>query len=136
MSEEVDQLSFQTKDWSAIPRIARTVPFGYRIDDDDPDLLQPIIFELEALALAKKHLKKYSYREVAEWLTATTGRYISHMGLKKRLDNERKRRRTATILKQWNKTIEKRKRKAEILLSQRVGAGKEITPSNSESEEG
>lgn len=134
MSEEVDQLSFQTKDWSAIPRIARTVPFGYRVDDNDPDLLQPIIFELEALALAKKHLKKYSYREVAEWLTATTGRYISHMGLKKRLDNERRRKRAATVLAEWTKTIERRKRKAEALLTQRVGAGKEINSSENSEE--
>ena len=74
----------------AIPKIRKTIPFGYRQDEEDPDLLQPIPKELEALELAKKHLKQYSSRQVAAWLTTTTGRTISHVGLLKRIKTERK----------------------------------------------
>ena len=34
---------------------------------------------------AKKFLKTCSYREVAIWLTRKTGRYISYVGLRKRV---------------------------------------------------
>ena len=74
----------------AIPKIRKTIPFGYRQDEEDPNLLQPIPTELEALELAKKHLKQYSSRQVAAWLTTTTGRTISHVGLLKRIKTERK----------------------------------------------
>jgi type IV secretory pathway VirB4 component len=73
-----------------IPKIRKTIPFGYRQDEENPDLLQPIPTELEALELAKKHLKQYSSRQVAAWLTTTTGRTISHVGLLKRIKTERK----------------------------------------------
>ena len=73
----------------AIPKIRKTIPFGYRQDEEDPDLLQPIPKELEALEKAKKHLKQYSSRQVAAWLTTITGRSISHVGLLKRIKSER-----------------------------------------------
>jgi len=66
-----------------IPKIGRTIPFGYRQDETDPDLLQPIPAELEALEKAKKHLKVYPPRLVAAWLTKVSGREISHFGLLK-----------------------------------------------------
>ena len=74
----------------AIPKIGRTIPFGYRQDEEDPDLLQPIPAELEALEKAKKHLKQYPSRQVAAWLTKISGREISHVGLLKRIKSERK----------------------------------------------
>lgn len=74
----------------AIPKIGRTIPFGYKQDETDPDLLQPIPAELEALEKAKKHLKQYPSRQVAAWLTKVSGREISHVGLLKRIKNERK----------------------------------------------
>ena len=73
-----------------IPKIGRTIPFGYRQDETDPDLLQPIPAELEALEKAKKHLKQYPSRQVAAWLTKISGREISHVGLLKRIKSERK----------------------------------------------
>jgi len=73
-----------------IPKIGRTIPFGYRQDETDPDLLQPIPAELEALEKAKKHLKQYPSRQVAAWLTKVSGREISHVGLLKRIKSERK----------------------------------------------
>ena len=67
-----------------IKRKARTIPFGYKLSED-PDYIEPIESELEALEEAKKFLKTCSYREVAIWLTRKTGRYISYVGLRKRV---------------------------------------------------
>ena len=64
------------------------VPYGYQVHPDNDKLLMPIEHELEALELAKQHLKQYSYRAVAQWLSKETGRYISHYGLKKRIEVE------------------------------------------------
>ena len=81
----------EENEWVQIPRIARTVPFGYKQSEEDPDILDPIPVELDLLEKARKHVNQYSYREVANWLTANSGRYISHVGLRKRLANERQR---------------------------------------------
>ena len=40
----------EENEWVPIPRIARTVPFGYKQDDEDPDILQPIQIELDEKA--------------------------------------------------------------------------------------
>ena len=78
----------EVKEWNRIPRVARTIPFGYEVDPEDADFLLPIKDELDALEQAKRHLQQYSYREVATWLSKETGRYISHAGLKKRIQVE------------------------------------------------
>ena len=91
----------EDNEWIAIPRISRTIPFGYEIDKDDPDILQPVENELDMLEEAKRYLKQYSYREVANWLSRNTGRSISHVGLKKRLDNERRRKNKVGSLRRW-----------------------------------
>ena len=72
------------KEWHKIVRLTKKIPFGYEVDPDNDRLLVPVEHELEALELAKRHLKQYSYRAVAQWLSKETDRYISHMGLKKR----------------------------------------------------
>ena len=33
----------EENEWVQIPRIARTVPFGYKRNDDDPDILDPVM---------------------------------------------------------------------------------------------
>ena len=65
-------------------RKTSTIPFGYKLDEDNKTLL-PITEELEAYRKAKDYLKSCSYREVATWLTATTGRKISAQGLRKKV---------------------------------------------------
>ena len=70
-----------------IKRKARTIPFGYKVDDTGNYLI-PIESELEALEKAKEYLKTCSLREVARWLTRKTGRYISYVGLKKRVKRD------------------------------------------------
>jgi len=112
---------FKVKRWERIPRVSHQVPFGYEIDPEDDDWLKPISKELELLVLAKKHLKQYSYREVSAWLSTQSGRYISHMGLKKRIDVERKRKSLAAIKRNLAKRLEKALRQYEILEKERLG---------------
>jgi len=112
----------EDNEWIPIPRISRTIPFGYEVDPDDPDVLLPVEHELDMLEQAKKYLKKYSYREVANWLTRNTGRDISHVGLRKRLDNERQRKDKARSLRRWANYAKKAIAKAEEIERNRLGA--------------
>ena len=64
-------------------RVARTIPFGYRVNEEDDKMLDPIPEELEAIEQAKQYIKSCSYREVAGWMERKTGRYISAPGLMK-----------------------------------------------------
>ena len=68
-----------------IKRKARIVPFGFK-KSSDPDYLEPIKEELDALNQAREYSKTCSLRETAQWLHRKTGRYISHVGLKKRFE--------------------------------------------------
>ena len=112
----------EDNEWIAIPRISRTIPFGYELDKDDPDVLQPVENELDMLEEAKRDLKQYSYREVANWLSRNTGRSISHVGLKKRLDNERRRKNKVGSLRRWADYAKKAIAKAEEIETKRIGA--------------
>ena len=112
----------EENEWVQIPRIARTVPFGYKQSEEDPDILDPIQTELDLLEKARKHVNQYSYREVANWLTTNTGRYISHVGLRKRLNNERRRKNTAASLRQWAEYAETAIAKAKEIQEARTGA--------------
>ena len=116
-------------EWIPLPRIARTIPFGYELDEDDDKVLLPIETELNTLAEAKKHLKKYSYREGADWLSTRTGRYISHVGLMKRVRNERKRKNKANSLRKWAAYVEETLAKAEELEKERLDAQTDTTRS-------
>lgn len=110
----------EDNEWVPIPRISRTIPFGYEVDPEDDYVLLPIQNELDLLEKAKEYLKQYSYREVAHWLTRNTGRYISHVGLKKRLDNERRRKNKAGSLRRWANYAEKAIAKAQELEQKRL----------------
>ena len=112
----------EDNEWVPIPRISRTVPFGYELDPNDSFILLPIELELDMLEKAKKYLKQYSYREVANWLTTNTGRQISHVGLMKRLDNERRRKNKAGSLRKWADYAKKAVAKAEEIDRNRLGA--------------
>tara|TARA_R100001591_G_scaffold79236_1_gene86513 strand:+ start:544 stop:957 length:414 start_codon:yes stop_codon:yes gene_type:complete len=109
------------KRWERIPRVARTTPFGYKVDETDEDFLIPIDNELELLEKAKQHLIQYSYREVANWLSKESGRYISHVGLKKRIDIERKRKKAATIKRKLAARLEKTIQEIEKLEKEKTG---------------
>ena len=70
-----------------IKKRVRTIPFGFK-QSEDPDYLEPIREELDALRQAREYSKTCSYREVSQWVHRKTGRYISHVGLRKRIKND------------------------------------------------
>ena len=109
-------------EWIKIPRIARTVPFGYIQDEQDPETLNPIKDELDKLEMARKYVKQYSYRQVANWLSKQTDRYISHVGLRKRLQNEKRRKNQARSLRKWAEYAEAAISKAKEIEQERTGA--------------
>ena len=132
LPQPTDLKDEELKEWIQIPRIARTIPFGYKINEKDSELLDPIPYELEAVELARKYVNQYSYRQVANWLTQKTGREISHVGLRKRLMHERQRKNKARTLRKWSsmprKQSKRRKRlkKAEQEQKPKVSIVEEI----------
>ena len=109
--------------WKPAVRVGRHIPFGYRQDPDDCDILLPIPEELELFELATKHLKRYSYREVSAWLSTQSGRYISHVGLYKRVKLEQKRKTEAAtqryLAQRYKEALEKAERLEGRLLGQK-----------------
>tara|TARA_E500000178_G_scaffold298171_1_gene305219 strand:+ start:206 stop:607 length:402 start_codon:yes stop_codon:yes gene_type:complete len=122
LPQPTDLKDEEQKEWIQIPRIARTIPFGYKINEEDSELLDPIPYELEAIELARKYVNQYSYRQVANWLTKKTGRDISHTGLRKRLIHERHRKNKARTLRKWSEYAQKAIQKAKEIEQGRVGA--------------
>ena len=120
----------EDNEWIEIPRISRTIPFGYELHPEDSDVLAPIPDELDKLQQAKKYVKQYSYREVANWLSKNTGRYISHVGLRKRLDIERTRNNQARSLRRWADYAKKAIAKAQALEQKRLNSKKETKQNN------
>lgn len=115
-------------EWKPVVRIGRTVPWGYVEDPDDKNVLLPVEHELELLERAKKELKKYSYRAVANWLSTQTGRRISDRGLAKRLQIERKRTNNAASYRRFEKQAKKAAEKAKK-LEERYGGSRAKTES-------
>ena len=119
-------------EWMPIPRIARTIPFGYELDPEDNNLLKPIKIELDLLEQARKYIKQYSYRQVANWLSKNSGRDISHVGLMKRLKNERQRQNQALSLRKWADYAQKAIQKAEDYEEKRTGAKEDTAQDTSD----
>lgn len=68
-------------------RTSSTIPFGYKIDDNNPEYIQEITDELNALNKILPMIKSgaLSTREGAMWLKHQTGRSISHVALHKKV---------------------------------------------------
>lgn len=110
---ELDILSFAQEKWGVIPRISHRIPYGYAEDPEDPTILQPVVFELEALEKAKDYLKRgHSLRKVSEWITEKTGRKITHEGLKQRVLHDRSDRRKSTTTRRWAESLAEAVKKA------------------------
>ena len=71
-------------------RTSSTVPFGYRLNDNDSKYMEPIEDELEALEAVEGMVVKeeISLRDGCYWLENHTGRSITPMGLKKIIDKK------------------------------------------------
>jgi len=122
LPQPTDLKDEEQKEWVQIPRIARIVPYGYKLNEEDKDLLDPIPYQLEAIELARKYSKQYSYRQIANWLTKKTGREISHVGLRKRLMHEQQRKNKARTLRKWSEYAQKAIEKAKTIEEERTGA--------------
>tara|TARA_R110002096_G_C14052198_1_gene673460 strand:+ start:69 stop:488 length:420 start_codon:yes stop_codon:yes gene_type:complete len=110
------------REWHKIVRVSRTVPFGYTIDTINDKLLLPVFIELEALELAKRHLKQYAYKDVAIWLTKQTDRYISSEGLRKRIKVEQKRKRSANIKRELARRLKETLAEIQKLEEEGIGS--------------
>ncbi len=66
-------------------RSSSTIPFGYKLNSEDKTLLDPIPEQLEALEKIVPMIKDstLSLREGSMYIKHTTGRSLSHEGLKK-----------------------------------------------------
>jgi hypothetical protein len=104
------KLPYKVKVWLRIPRISRYVPFGYEIDPEDDEWLNPI-----------PNLKQYSLRQVAAWLTTQSGREITHDGLRKRIDVERKRKHLTSIKREYARRLQKTLQQIEALEKNYTG---------------
>jgi hypothetical protein len=118
-------------EWVPLVRVGRFLPFGYRQDPNDSDILLPIPEELELFEQAKRHLNQYSYREVAAWLSEVSGRYISHVGLFKRVKIEQKRKAAASIQRFYAERYKEAAEKAEKLENNRLGKRRPVGESSS-----
>lgn len=98
-----------------VARNGRYIPFGYYQDPEDEYILIPIPDELDLLEKAKRYLFEYSYRAVASWLSDRSGRYISHVGLQKRVKQEQIRRHKAARNLQYAKRLKKAQEAVEKL---------------------
>lgn len=105
--------------WVPIIRVGSTIPFGYKEDPEDALQLLPVEKELELFEQAKVHLKRYSLRKVAAWLSEESGRYISHVGLQKRVKVENKRRKQADVNRRLIERLEKALEKARKYQAER-----------------
>jgi len=108
-------------EWYPVVRVGRHIPFGYEQDENDKDILQPIPEQLEMLEQAKRYLVEYSLRLVARWLTEQSGRYISHVGLNKRVSIEQKRRKTSSTYRDYERRYKEASEKARKLEEDRIG---------------
>lgn len=99
----------------AVRSSGKTVPFGYEADPEDNQILLPVIRELELLEHAKELLREYSLRTVAQWLTEKSGRYISHVGLSKRIKLEHNRKTLAGQARRYERLYKEARAKAEAL---------------------
>lgn len=104
-----------------IVRVSRIVPFGYMEDPNDQDVLLPIEKELVLFEEAKKHLKHYSLRDVAAWLSKASGRSISHVGLSNRVKAEQSKEKAYIDAKRIAKKFKQAYGKAKRLEASRLG---------------
>lgn len=118
---EVTRAGYAKEEWGPAVRISKTVPFGYKEHPTDKRLFLPVPEELDALERAKVFLREYSLRDVADWLTKETGRYISHMGLSKRVKQDKLRRKRGATLAYYV-GLYKEAIEAAIKVEQEIGA--------------
>lgn len=112
--------------WHRVIRLGRHIPWGYMQDEDELDMLIPVPEQLDMLEDGKEWMRRgYSRRQVAAWLSDETGRYISHVGLKKRLELEDRRKRSLRSLRVYKKKLKETIALIEKLENDRIGVNSE-----------
>lgn len=96
--------------WAPIPHPQVKVPWGYTVDPTNPKVCIPNVEHLNALEKGKMFVKEgHSLRKVAEWLEYTTGVWISHEGLRYRInydrENSRERSGLTKVISRYRDTI-------------------------------
>ena len=71
-------------------RTSSTVPFGYKLTENDDHYMEPVEKQLEALEAVEEMVvnEEISLRDGCYWLENHTGRSISPAGLKKIIDKK------------------------------------------------
>jgi hypothetical protein len=88
-------------------------PYGYKKVEGDDDHYHPIPEVLDLLEEAKKHLKKYTYKEVAAWLSKKSGHPINAYHLSHRIKSEQNSRSRAATLRRAIATLETKIKRAQ-----------------------
>ena len=80
-------------------RIARVIPFGWKVSATNKDVLESIPLEIAALKQIEKYYKtrQYSLRSLSDWLFSVTGRRISNVGVYKHFCRIKKAQRSKRI---------------------------------------
>jgi hypothetical protein len=105
-----------------IVKVGRVEPFGYRVDPEDKNVLLPVPHELDLLKQAKAHLKQgFSLRDVSAWLSNESGRYISHEGLKHRVNADIERGKEYANCRHIAKQLASVYKKAKLIECSRLG---------------
>lgn len=64
-------------------RVSRVIPLGYKVSEEDENILIQIPEHMELIQKAKGFIdNNCTYKETAEWLSHHTGRKITGMGLR------------------------------------------------------
>ena len=71
-------------------RTSSTIPFGYELNESNPEFLNPIPEQLEALETVETMIvnEEVSLQAACDWLEYATDRRISTPGLKKHIDKK------------------------------------------------
>ncbi len=86
----IDEKSLLQKTIDLKRRTSSTVPFGYKLTENDDHYMEPIEKQLEALEAVEEMVvnEEISLRDGCYWLENHTGRSISPAGLKKIIDKK------------------------------------------------
>ena len=70
---------------SSRPRVAKTIPFGYKLCETDDKILDPVPKEQAVIEKAKEYYttKAASIRELIAWVEENTGRRLTPRGFVK-----------------------------------------------------
>lgn len=84
-------------------KLGPTIPFGWELVESSTDLLRSIPGQQYLLDQAKEYTKRSSLREVAKWLSAKSGRSISHVALYTMLKKDESERNRKAANTRWER---------------------------------